>query len=171
MFNQLVNIEANNFKFKLEIKSEDNSLLVCIKCIDETCAQDNECLLSVMVNVDTSNNERTAILSDYYSHVLRGMNGASSLSSKLSGCIYAILCILLNCAIDQSILQMNDTIIVQESSVVNLETHKFYERLGFKYNYSIKRLTGKVEDVIKVCNMNKDKISKELITILDKVIN
>jgi len=171
MFDQLVDINVNSFKFKLEIKSEDSSLLVCIKCIDDTCAQDNECLLSVMVNVDTSNNERTAILSDYYSHVLRGMNGASSFSNKLSGSIYAVLCILLNCAIEQSILQMTDTIIVQESSVVNLETHKFYERLGFKYNYQIKRLTGKVKDVIGVCSMNKDKISKELMTILDKVIN
>jgi len=166
---QLVDFKLNNFNFKLEIKGDQTSLLVCIKCLLDQCVDESksECLFSVMLNSE----DNIAVLSDYYSDVLKGRN-ASDLSHKLEGSIYAVLCILLHCALKQRLLNVDTNVVVSaENDGIDQERVKqFYEKLGFKYDIKMQRMIGTTEDIFRVCMKQKENISKEMLKIMSEVI-
>jgi hypothetical protein len=166
---EFVDFNVNDFKFKLEIKGEQSSLLVCIKCLLDQCVDESksDCLFSVMLN----SSDNIAILSDYYSDVLKGRN-ASELSHKLEGSIYAVLCILLHCALKQNLLDVDTKVVVSsENDGINEgRVKQFYEKLGFKYDHKVERMIGSAGDIFRVCMKQKDNISKEMLKIMSEVI-
>ena len=157
-----VQASIGDFNFKLSITCEENNVTVCIKCLLDKC--DDDCLLSIKVQ----KGKDIAILSDYYSDVLKDIpKAASAYSKKLSGCIYAVLCILLHSAMQKNILQP-DTMVVIPSILYSKRVISFYESLGFSLNNK-RILEGSVNDVFQTCLQNKFKISDALLAIWEKI--
>ncbi len=163
MYLENISIQHNDLKFKCSITIKNGSINVCITCIGTTCVKDQKCLLSITTK-QIKDNHKSAIMSDYYDELLKGINGASKISPKLKGAIYAVLCILLHKAVEQGILAHDDVIYINKSNkdFLDQEVNKYYNNLGFVYDSDSETFVGTVKQVFSVCSDKKAIISKEL---------
>lgn len=163
-----VDLSYKDYKFKMDVKVGVDSVNVCIKCFGTVCIPSNDqCLMSITVK--KSDEGHIATMSDFYNDLLRGANGASRISPKLSGAIYAVLCILLKQAQDQGILLSNDIVIVESKDFSQEDVQAFYERLGFTFSKANGTYMARVNGILGTCLANKDKISENLMNILKTI--
>lgn len=162
MYKEDIDISLNDYKFRMDVTVDSDSVNVCIKCISNTCQLSEQCILNV--NVKKGSDE--AVLTDFYHDILKGGAGTSNVSPKLKGVIYVVLCLLLKQAVQKGILKNSERVVVKNNGhdFSNNLVQSFYQNLGFTPMRGT--YTSRVLTLLKTCEKNKDDASKELKLIL-----
>lgn len=160
-----ITMSFNNYTFKLTVSITEDKVDVCILCIGECSLPLNTCLLSIQLE----RKKRHVTMTDFYHTALHDGKGASGVSPKLKGAIYAVLCLLLSESLQKGMVKQNDQIVVltKKEQLDNPMVEHFYEKIGFTYDPTIQRFRGSVQQVYGVCQANAANISQELISVLN----
>ena len=163
--------------------NNDTEIKVCINCVDDTCnisdiikthndGSFKECLASVILRI--SKGKKYIVMNDFYNNALKAGRGMSYVSEKLRGGIYAMLCILLNTAINKGLINENDDVYLPIKIDIkdDLKEENLYDRVVEYYNmlgFTLmgNKMGGRAGQILNVCE-NRE-VSKELKNILKNI--
>lgn len=193
----------NEFQIETDIRTSKNkkTVFVCLRCIEGVCAsvidkikeeygddeEDQLCLIMIKVTIETGAKVgKRIIMTDFYNNVTKYGRGLSYLSEKLKGGARAVLCMLLNKAVNAGLINENDFVLLEASGDLEDESGEnlpmenlvnYYKMLGFvvsnpkTYEEQLENMAvymhGKVSDLLDRCTSVR--VSPELQSIIDRM--